>query len=92
MVYNWNDEKNRELITERDISFEEVVAYIESGHLLDTIEHPNLKKYPNQKVHIVNINSYIYLVPFVFENEFMFLKTIIPSRKFTKLYLGESNG
>ena len=92
MVYHWDDEKNRELVSERGISFEEVVAYIESGHLLDTIQHPNQKKYPNQKVHIVNVNSYIYLVPFVIENEFIFLKTIIPSRKFTKLYLGESNG
>ena len=92
MVYHWDDEKNRELVSERGISFEEVVAYIESGHLLDTIQHPNPKKYPNQKVHIVNVNSYIYLVPFVIENEFIFLKTIIPSRKFTKLYLGESNG
>ena len=76
MVYDWNNEKNQELITERSISFEEVVAYIESGHLLDTIEHPNPKKYSNQKVHIVNIRNYIYLVPFVFQDEFIFFKTI----------------
>ena len=91
MVYVWCNEKKSELISEREISFEEVVAYIESGHLLDTIEHPNPKKYTNQKVHIVNINSYIFLVPFVIGPESIFLKTIIPSRKFTKKYLGDTN-
>ena len=91
MIYDWSNKKNAELISERGISFEEVVAYIESGHLLDTIEHPNLKKYPNQKVHIVKINNYVFLVPFVLGPESIFLKTIIPSRKFTKTYLGDNN-
>ena len=56
--------------------------------LLDTIEHPNADKYSNQKIFIVNIENYIYLVPFVESEESIFLKTIIPSRKMTKKYLG----
>jgi len=56
--------------------------------LLDTIVHPNRKKYPNQKVFIVNVEDYAYLVPFVETEEYIYLKTIIPSRKMTKKYLG----
>jgi uncharacterized DUF497 family protein len=92
MVYDWNDEKNELLIEERGISFEEIVAYIEAGNLIDTIEHPNPKKYPGQRVHVVCANNYVYLVPFVSNKESLFLKTIIPSRKFTKKFLGENNG
>ena len=92
MVYDWNDEKNELLIEERGISFEEIVAYIEAGNLIDTIEHPNPKKYPGQKGHVVCANNYVYLVPFISNKESLFLKTIIPSRKFTKKFLGENNG
>ncbi len=56
--------------------------------LLDTIEHPNKKKYQNQRIFIVEINDYAYLVPFVEDERIIFLKTIIPSRKMTKKYLG----
>lgn len=86
-VYNWNADKNQELILGRDISFEKAVFYIEHGGLLDDIVHPN------QRIAIVRIESYVYLVPYVEnenENE-VFLKTIIPSRKFTKMYLGGSH-
>lgn len=85
--YDWNKTKNELLRTERDISFEEVYIAIESGGLLEVIEHPNPKKYPNQKVFVVSINNYVYLVPFVEDEEKVFLKTIIPSRKATKKYL-----
>jgi hypothetical protein len=33
--------------------------------------------------------TYVYLVPFVEDEKLIFLKTIIPSRKATKEYLGE---
>jgi len=86
--FEWNIEKNEELKAERDVMFEDVVLSIMHGMLLDTVEHPNKKKYPNQKIFIVNVNDYAYLVPFVEEEKTIFLKTIIPSRKMTKKYLG----
>ena len=82
--FEWNIEKNEELKAERDVMFEDVALSIMNGMLLDTVEHPNKKKYPNQKIFIVNVNDYAYLVPFVEEEKTIFLKTIIPSRKMTK--------
>ena len=90
-IFNWNTEKNQKLITERAISFEEVVFYIQHGGLLDDIVHPNTSDYPNQRVLLVDIKSYVYLIPYVETDEEIFLKTIIPSRKFTKLYLGDKS-
>jgi uncharacterized DUF497 family protein len=86
--YKWNHEKNEELKAERGIGFEEVILYIERGDLLDVVEHPNRSKYPNQQMLVVKIRDYIYLVPFVEAEEGKFLKTIIPSRKPTREYLG----
>lgn len=86
--YEFSEEKNCRLIIERGISFEEVIAAIEEGSLLDVIPHPNSQKYPNQKIYVVNINDYICLVPFVRKDkETVFLKTIFPNRKLTKQYL-----
>jgi len=75
------------LRAERQVSFEEVVFYIGRGQLLDVVEHPNQEKYEGQRIFIVNINDYAYLVPFVETEREIFLKTIIPSRKATKKYL-----
>jgi len=88
MKFDWNSAKNLKLGKERAITFEQVVFHIERGNLLDIIEHPNHSKYPNQKIFIVNIDNYAYLVPFIEDAETVFLKTIIPSRKITKLYAG----
>lgn len=85
--FSWNEEKNEFLLVERDISFEEIVLYIEKGFLLDVLEHPNPEKYPGQKIFVVQVEEYIYLVPFVENEDEIFLKTIIPSRKATKKYL-----
>ena len=87
---NWNSTKNQQLISERGISFEDIVFCIQQGAILDDVEHPNRDKYPNQRVFVINIDSYAYLVPYVEDRKEMFLKTVIPSRKATKLYLGES--
>jgi uncharacterized DUF497 family protein len=87
--YKWNHEKNEKLKAERGISFEEVILHIERGDLVDVIEHPNPSKYPNQRMLIVKIGDYAYLVPFIEDEEGRFLKTIIPSRKATREYLGE---
>ena len=42
-----------------------------------------------QQIHVIAIEEYVYLVPFVETDEEVFLKTIIPSRKATRDYLGE---
>lgn len=87
-VFNWDSDKNQKLIIERGRSFEEVVFHIQSGKALDDIAHPNTEKYAHQRMLIVNIDEYTYLVPYVENQNEIFLKTIIPSRKFTKVYLG----
>ena len=89
--FSWNIEKNEQLKKERGISFEEVVFHIERGQLLDIVEHPNQEKYTGQRIFIVHINDYVYLVPFVEDEQEIFLKTIIPSRKATKKYLRGSS-
>ena len=86
--YDWNDEKNEWLRQVRGIRFEDVVFHMAHGGLLDTIEHPNQRQYSGQRIFIVNVEGYACLVPFVESEESIFLKTIIPSRKMTKLYLG----
>lgn len=86
---DWDEEKNSKLKEERSISFEEVLVAIEGNQILDIVEHANKEKYPNQKIIIININEYAYLVPFVEDEEKIFLKTIIPSRKATKKYIIE---
>ena len=86
-TFSWNTEKNKMLKAERLLCFEDVVLCIEMGFLLDILEHPNQEKYKGQKIFVVQVDDYAYLIPFV-ENEVeVFLKTIIPSRKATKKYL-----
>ena len=88
IYYQWDNQKNKLLKQSREICFEQIIMHIDKGNLIDIIEHPNQKKYPNQKMLIVNVNEYAYFVPFVKEKENVcFLKTIIPSRKATKKYL-----
>jgi uncharacterized DUF497 family protein len=86
---NWNLDKNRQLQEGRGISFEDVVVYLLQGDVLDIVEHPNQEKYSGQRIFVLNIDDYVYLVPYVENREEIFLKTIIPSRKATKEYLGE---
>ena len=86
-VYEYSPEKNQQLIKERRISFEEIIAAIDNGGLLDIIEHINKSKYSNQKMYVVWAKDYVYLVPFVKKDEeTVFLKTIFPSRKAKKNY------
>jgi uncharacterized DUF497 family protein len=90
MRYEWSEEKNKLLKDSRGVGFEEVLLAIDEGRLLDVIPHHNLEKYPNQKLFIVRIRGYIYYVPFVEDEEKIFLKNIVPSRKYQKKYtLGE---
>lgn len=85
---NWDPDKNRKLIEERGISFENVIFSLQSGGLLDDMVHPNQDKYPHQRIFVVAMSQYAYLVPYVETHEEIFLKTIVPSRKATKQYLG----
>ena len=85
--FSWNAEKNELLLAQRDISFEDIVLHIEKGFLLDVLEHPNPEKYPGQKIFVLQVEEYVYLVPFIEDEKEIFLKTIIPSRKATKRYL-----
>ncbi len=89
--FDWRLSKNEQLKAERDVLFEDVVFAIDRGDLLDIIEHPNKTKYPNQKIFVVKINDYVYLVPFVEDENIIFLKTVIPSRKMTRKYLGKKS-
>ncbi len=91
-TFSWNNDKNALLKETREVSFEDIVFYIEKGFLLDILEHPNKEKYPDQRVFVVQIDDYAYLVPFVEDEREVFLKTIIPSRKATRKYLqGDKN-
>ena len=89
--FDWNDEKNEILKKTRGVSFELVQLAIASGDLIARLKHPNPEKYPNQKVFLVKIEDYIYSVPYIEDDEKIFLKTIIPNSKATKKHSGERN-
>ena len=86
---NWNTEKSILLKSSRGICFEDVVFFIERGDILDDYLHPNQQAYPGQRIMVIGIANYAYLVPYIENEEELFLKTIIPSRKATQRYLGE---
>jgi uncharacterized DUF497 family protein len=88
-IFDWNPDKNKLLIEERGISFEDVIYHLQNNCLLDDLKHSDQEKYPNQRIFIINIENYAYLVPYIETEEEIFLKTVIPSCKATKLYLGE---
>jgi uncharacterized DUF497 family protein len=84
----WNEDKNRQLMEERGISFEAIVSYVEAGNVLDIIENPNSNRYGEQMMYVLEIDGYAFLVPFVESDTEIFLKTVIPSRKATRKYIG----
>lgn len=83
--HDWDEEKNIKLIQERGVSFEMCLTHIEQGKILDIIE--NKTPYEHQCVYVLEMDEYVYYIPFVEDKEKIFLKTIIPSRKATKKYL-----
>ena len=85
--FEWDPVKNETLRSGRGISFEEITFHIMQGDLLDVLEHPNIERYAGQRIFVVKVNDYVYLVPFVESDHSVFLKTIIPSRKATARYL-----
>ncbi len=90
-VYAWSSDKNETLINERGISFEEIVLNIQIGNEVDIYDHPNQERYPGQKISVVIVEDYAYLVPYIETEGEIFLKTIIPSRKATREYVGGSD-
>ena len=89
MKYEWNSEKNKLLKKERNISFEQIVYHLSQGDVWKISDHPDQKNYPWQKIYFIIVENYIYLVPHIIEERYTFLKTIIPSRKATKIYKKE---
>lgn len=91
-TFDWDHDKNKRLMKERKISFEAIVSLIESGNVIGTVTGTG--KYAHQKQFIVEMNRYIYVVPFVEDDQKVFLKTIIPSRRLTRKFLsgGKGNG
>ena len=89
--FAWDDAKNAKLRADRGIGFEDIVFHMDRGDLLDILEHPNPDRYAGQRVFVVRRDNYVFLVPFVEDEHTVFLKTIIPSRKATKEYLGEES-
>lgn len=82
----WNEAKNLQLKARHGIGFDEIYVALEEGDLLDKIPHPNQERYPNQQILVIKVISYVFLVPCVEDEEKIFLKTLYPSRKFTKKY------
>ncbi len=87
IIFEFSEEKNRKLRVERGICFLDIIVLLDEAHILDVVEHPNKERYPKQKIYIVKIDNYAYLVPFVKTGKKVFLKTIIPSRKATAQYI-----
>jgi len=92
MRYEWEPSKNELLKAERDISFEKIVFHLARGDVWKLADHPDQENYPGQKIYFVIVEEYIYLVPHVVEKDYVFLKTIIPSRKATRAYKKEQEG
>ena len=92
MKFEWDPEKNERLKRERDISFEKIIFHLSQGDVWKIADHPDQENYPGQKIYFVIVENYIYLVPHVVEKDYIFLKTIIPSRKATKMYQNEQEG
>mgnify|MGYP001607576092 CR=1 FL=1 len=83
----WSAEKSLSLKAERGVSFAEVLSAIAQGGLLKVMDHPNRAKYGHQKMLVVRIRDYAYVVPCVESDSEIFLKSIIPSRKATRDFL-----
>ena len=84
--FDWSEKKNEWLRRERGMSFERVVVAIENNQLLDVLEHPNQEKYAGQRIFVVDMDDYVFLVPFLEKEDRIFMKTIIPSRKAVSKY------
>jgi uncharacterized DUF497 family protein len=92
VVFDWDNDKNEQLKRERGISFEQIVFLILNDRILDILEHPNKMTYGDQKLYVIDVDDYAYVVPFEDRKGVRFLKTIFPSRKYTRKYLLREGG
>ena len=90
-MISFGKEKNELLKKTRGIGFDDIILAMEDGKILDVYDHPDKINYPKQKIYVVEALGYVYLVPFVKDENGIFLKTIIPSRKAKKIYKGKGN-
>lgn len=87
-MYRWSEEKDELLLSQRDVCFNDVLYQLEHNGIIDNYKHPQEDKYPNQYIYVIKLNDYIHYVPYVKEQDYIFLKNIIPSRKLNKKYKG----
>ncbi|PPD31120.1 MAG: toxin [Methylomonas sp.] len=92
MRFEWDENKNQLIKRDRQVCFEDVLVALNEDRLLDILPHHNVDKYPNQKLFIVQIRDYVYYVPFIENDDNIFLKNIIPSRKYLKQYKEVKHG
>ncbi len=85
-MYNWNEQKNDMLLSQRGVCFQDVIEQIGKNGLIDNYPHPNIQRYPNQYIYVISIRDYIHYVPYIKDGDDIFLKNIIPSRKLNKKY------
>lgn len=81
---SWNSEKNELLKRTRGVSFEDII----NAKLIGIKKHHRRK---NQKLMLFEYNHYIWIVPYVEDDDHIFLKTLFPSRKYSKLILGDKS-
>ena len=77
--FRWNELKNERLRRIRGVSFDEITK----AKLLNIEEHPAR---PDQRIMLFEHKGYVWVVPCVQHGDELFLKTLYPSRKYTKLY------
>jgi len=84
----YSQDKNKVLQSTRGISFEEVVKAIEAQQVIADLPHAQR---PNQRIMIIKISDYIWVVPYVIDQtrHQVFLKTMYQSRKYQKIYKGK---
>ena len=75
----WDIHKSEKLKKERGVSFEEIIQ----ARLLGAMEHPSRA---HQNILLFEHEDYVWVVPYVFRNNEAFLKTLFPSRKYTKMW------
>jgi len=90
-MYKWNEDKNSILKSQRGFSFDDVLSVMKESGVLDNYKHPNVEKYPNQYIYVIELGGYVHYVPYVHDGEDIFLKNIIPSRKLHKKYIKEKS-
>ena len=79
MDIRWSLAKSQELKRTRSVSFEEIIH----AELITAKKHPSRS---HQSILLFKFKDYIWVVPYVANEEEIFLKTLFPSRKYTKLW------